>query len=74
MRWLGAALLLATACLPPCPETYPLCIQDDGSSCRAWSAGCCMGIVACAKGTTFADDAGTCTVVEVPQDKRVVCQ
>ncbi len=72
----NAALLslLLASCVPPCPDTYPLCIETDGGSCRAWSAGCCMGIVACAKGTMFAEDAGTCAVVEVPAEKRVVCQ
>ena len=68
LPWLGLA-----ACVPPCPDTYPLCIEAGAAGCRAWSAQCCMGVVACAKDTTFADDAGSCSVVEIPEDKRVRC-
>lgn len=72
-RWVG--LLLFVACAPPCPDTFPLCIDTStDAGCRAWSASCCQGIVACAKGTTFADDAGVCSFIEVPADKRVLCQ
>lgn len=70
-------LMLAAfcSCVPPCPEAYPLCVEQlDAGGCRAWTAGCCQGITACAKGTAFAEDAGSCAVVEVPADKRVVCQ
>lgn len=68
------SLLLMLACAPPCPDTYPLCIETTDAGCRAWPAGCCQGIVACAKGTTFAEDAGVCQSIEVPSDKRVLCQ
>jgi hypothetical protein len=73
-RLVMAALAMSGACVPACPDTYPLCIEVDAGTCRAWSAGCCMGVVACVKGTTFADDAGNCAFVEVPSDKRVVCE
>ena len=75
MRRLALALcFIAAACVPPCPDTYPLCVETVADAgCRAWSAQCCMGIVACAKGTTFAEDAGSCAVVDIPTEKRVTC-
>jgi hypothetical protein len=72
---LAAALLaLALGCVPPCPDTYPLCVETTDAGCRAWSASCCSGIAVCVKGTTFADDAGTCGFVPVPQEKSPKCQ
>jgi hypothetical protein len=70
---LAAFTVLSACVVPPCPDTYPLCVETTDAGCRAWSAQCCMGIVACVKGTTFAEDAGTCSFVEVPADKRVTC-
>jgi hypothetical protein len=66
--------LLLAACVPPCPDVYPFCIEADAGVCRAWPASCCMGIAACTKGTMIDYDAGSCAVVEVPADKKVVCR
>ena len=74
MRRLVSLAVLGLACAPPCPDTYPLCVETTDAGCRAWSAQCCMGIVACVKGTMFAEDAGpACAVVDIPADKRVTC-
>ena len=74
MNWLVPAAIAALAgCVPPCPDTYPLCVEATDGGCRAWSAQCCRGVVACVKGTRFVEDAGTCTFVEVPEDKQVRC-
>jgi hypothetical protein len=74
MRAWALALALASACVPPCPDTYPLCVEADAGTCRAWPASCCMGIAACIKGTMIVEDAGTCAIVETPPDKRISCQ
>jgi len=75
MKRLVAALAFA-ACTPPCPDTYPFCIEasTDGGVCRAWPAGCCMGIAACSRGTMIDYDAGACSVIDVPAERKISCQ